>query len=119
MAAGGNGDRLDQIKEVMTCGICIQLYTDPRRLTCGHSYCLICLQQLQKSTSQQKECPVCRETTIPSKNDLENLPSNKLATDLVKLVQTHDPSAIGLFAHLLLQLCIDVFTMLDNYNLNL
>jgi len=111
MAAGGNSDRLDQIKEAITCGICIQLYTDPRRLTCGHSYCLICLQQFQKSTSRQKECPVCRATTIPSKNDLENLPSNKLATDLVKLVQTHDPSAIGLFTHLLLQLCIDLFLL--------
>ena len=87
--------QLDDIKQTVTCGICLQLFSDPRALTCGHTYCLICLQGFQKSSNKKKNCPVCRENTIPTKGDLHSLPENELARQLVILVHTHEPETKG------------------------
>ena len=32
-----------QIKDILTCPICLEYYNDPRNLICGHSYCSKCL----------------------------------------------------------------------------
>lgn len=93
MAEGGR-IQLEDVRQTVTCGICLQLYTDPRSLKCNHTYCLGCLQGFQKSGSM-KECPMCRAVTIPGKHDLVNLTSNKIASDLVKLVQKYEPTAVG------------------------
>ena len=92
--AGPARIQLDDVRETVTCGICLQLFTDPRGLNCSHTYCLVCLKGFQKSSSK-KECPVCRAKTIPSKHELDNLPVNKLATELVKLVHSYEPSTVG------------------------
>lgn len=94
MAEGGSKIQLEDVKQTVTCGICLQLFTDPRSLSCSHSYCLVCLQHLQKGSSA-KECPVCRASSIPPRRELESLTANKLAADLVKLVVTYEPDYKG------------------------
>lgn len=37
------------------CSICLSNYIDPRILPCGHSFCLLCLQKLDKL-----RCPLCQ-----------------------------------------------------------
>lgn len=86
--------QLQDVKETITCGICLQLFTDPRGLSCGHTYCLVCLKGYQ-DTKSNKECPVCRALTIPVREQLDNIPVNKLAAELVDLVHTHEPSTVG------------------------
>lgn len=93
--AAGSKIQLEDVKQTVTCGICLQLYTDPRVLTCEHTYCLICLQGFQTSSSKSKNCPVCREKTIPIKQDLDGLPENELAKQLVMLVHTYEPETKG------------------------
>ncbi|XP_067942161.1 uncharacterized protein [Watersipora subatra] len=92
MADSGQHIQLEDVKQSITCGICLQLVSDPRALTCGHTYCLPCLKGFQGST-ERAECPLCRTMTVPGKQDLDLLPVNKLASDLVKLVHTYDPSS--------------------------
>ena len=94
MAESSSKIQLDDVKETITCGICLQLFTDPRGLSCSHTFCLVCLKGFQSSNSK-KECPVCRAKTIPGKSELDKLPENKLAVDLVKLVHQYEPSTVG------------------------
>ena len=47
------------------CGICSELYTDPRMLSCLHSFCCKCLQKNMESKESFK-CPTCeKEASIP------------------------------------------------------
>ena len=56
------------------CGICLDLYDEPRALPCLHSFCTPCLKGL--ANSNQTRCPECRkEFTLPNGN-VEELPMN-------------------------------------------
>lgn len=44
----------------LNCAICLNNYTTPYMLQCGHSFCLICLGCYQ-IWDGNKKCPVCRE----------------------------------------------------------
>ena len=47
------------------CGICSELYTDPRMLSCLHSFCCKCLQRSMENKESLK-CPTCeKEASIP------------------------------------------------------
>nr|ACI96330.1 tripartite motif 5 alpha [Ateles geoffroyi] len=51
------------IKEEVTCPICLELLTEPLSLDCGHSFCQACITANHKeSTLHQGErsCPLCR-----------------------------------------------------------
>lgn len=46
----------------MTCGVCFQILLDPITLTCGHSFCQICLAQMwNMSQTSVLLCPMCRQ----------------------------------------------------------
>nr|AIL01926.1 TRIM5-3 alpha isoform [Tupaia belangeri] len=55
---------LVNVKEEVTCPICLELLTEPQSLDCGHSFCQSCITaNHSKSTLCQKgesSCPVCR-----------------------------------------------------------
>lgn len=43
----------------LTCPICLQLFSEPVSLPCGHIYCLACLQTMGKGLDQHS-CPECQ-----------------------------------------------------------
>ncbi|KAH7697090.1 tripartite motif-containing protein 59-like protein [Aphelenchoides avenae] len=57
------------------CGVCLDLYTDPRILSCGHTYCQACLDPtlhtIQGKTGKFYQCPGCREETKQTKAGLQ------------------------------------------------
>ncbi|XP_070282839.1 tripartite motif-containing protein 5-like isoform X1 [Myotis yumanensis] len=69
---------LVNIKEVMTCPICLEILTEPMSLDCGHSFCQACITANNKESVNgqgESSCPVCRISYQP-----ENLrPSLHLA----------------------------------------
>ncbi|XP_056403882.1 E3 ubiquitin-protein ligase RNF114 [Hyla sarda] len=62
------------------CPICLEVYLDPVRVTCGHTFCSTCLQQCMKQKSPI--CAVCRSALSPSRkaSDLERQMRDILAT---------------------------------------
>ena len=38
----------EQFDDQLTCGVCLDQYTDPKALPCQHSFCLKCIQPLPK-----------------------------------------------------------------------
>ena len=35
-----------QLEDNLTCGVCLDTYTNPKVLTCHHSFCTTCIQSL-------------------------------------------------------------------------
>jgi hypothetical protein len=67
------------------CPICLDTYTDPRTLSCGHSVCFSCLCRMREigTSSGTVKCPTCRKVTkIPS----EGLPTNYSLQDAIHLM---------------------------------
>uniref|UniRef100_A0A8D2AT33 Tripartite motif containing 5 n=1 Tax=Sciurus vulgaris TaxID=55149 RepID=A0A8D2AT33_SCIVU len=54
---------LGDVKEEVTCPICLDLLTQPMSIDCGHSFCQACITSNYESMMSQKgesNCPVCR-----------------------------------------------------------
>ncbi|XP_053577556.1 E3 ubiquitin/ISG15 ligase TRIM25-like [Bombina bombina] len=52
------------LREELTCSICLSIYTDPVTLSCGHNFCLGCIESVlgTQERSGVYTCPQCRET---------------------------------------------------------
>lgn len=50
---------LEAMRQLITCKICQQLLSEPYTLTCGHTFCYICLDAWLV-TQQKSTCPDCR-----------------------------------------------------------
>jgi hypothetical protein len=71
----------EHVNEAITCGICAQIYIDPRILPCGDSACNECIQSASNSENEF-DCNFCNEKhTLASES---GFPVNK---QLLKLLQ--------------------------------
>ncbi|XP_027858012.1 E3 ubiquitin/ISG15 ligase TRIM25 isoform X2 [Xiphophorus couchianus] len=43
----------------LTCPICLQLFSEPISLPCGHTYCFLCLKNMEEGLDQHR-CPECQ-----------------------------------------------------------
>jgi len=78
-----------QLDDIMECLICAEVYTDPRVLPCGHTYCLKCIREYSKDKypGEELDCPLCRkEFTLPS-NGVDDLPRNFFVNNLLEMKQ--------------------------------
>jgi len=76
-----------QLDDITECPICTEVYTDPRVLPCGHTYCLKCIRECSrdKQPGDKLACPLCRkEFTLPS-SGVENLPKNFFVTNFLQM----------------------------------
>lgn len=77
---------LINMKEEVTCPICLELLTEPMSLDCGHTFCQVCITANYKETmiSQEGEssCPVCRIRYQPG-----NLRPNRHVANIVEMLQ--------------------------------
>ena len=69
MASLTNTDGLERLEEQLTCSVCLELYREPRILTCHHVYCSACLQEfIEKAVDKRAvTCPDCRKKTDVAK----------------------------------------------------
>nr|XP_056720965.1 E3 ubiquitin-protein ligase TRIM7-like [Euleptes europaea] len=76
-------------REVM-CSVCLELFTDPYRVDCGHSFCRACISQCLAETSAEATCPQCRVPIQP-----QNFTPNKDMARFVEIVkQMSGPSVV-------------------------
>ncbi len=64
----------------MRCPICMELYINPKILSCGHTLCISCINNMIKANlNDYILCPICRSRILDI-ND--NIPLNKLMSNL-------------------------------------
>ena len=84
MATGGvSGEELYSF-ELFECSVCLEslINKQPRLLSCGHTFCTPCLQQL--SAGNTVNCPKCRSPTHLPPGGVQALPKN---TDIIKMIE--------------------------------
>ncbi|XP_069491148.1 E3 ubiquitin-protein ligase TRIM39-like isoform X2 [Ambystoma mexicanum] len=54
---------LQSLKEEATCSICLEYFTEPVFVECGHAFCLSCITQCWEGLEANFPCPQCRETS--------------------------------------------------------
>eukprot|EP00057_Strongylocentrotus_purpuratus_P011036 XP_011665510.1 PREDICTED: tripartite motif-containing protein 2-like [Strongylocentrotus purpuratus] len=77
------------IAQSLECPVCLNTFTDPRILSCSHTYCKACLDNLLEchGNDQMLRCPVCRaETQVPNQ-DVRKLPANLALKSLIEDVK--------------------------------
>ncbi|XP_071100325.1 WAS/WASL-interacting protein family member 3-like [Haliotis cracherodii] len=72
----------DTLERELSCGVCLELYTDPLQLSCMHTFCKGCLKALLQSGGNKRvKCPDCRKNTDLGRGGIESLKRNfKLAS---------------------------------------
>ncbi|XP_066286609.1 B-box type zinc finger protein ncl-1-like [Branchiostoma lanceolatum] len=71
----------------LQCGLCDHQYSQPRVLSCLHTYCLSCLETLVKKQDREGEvcCPVCQQRTLLPSSDPSTLPSDPIVGMLLEV----------------------------------
>ncbi|XP_075765601.1 E3 ubiquitin-protein ligase TRIM39-like isoform X1 [Pelodiscus sinensis] len=69
-------------QEEVTCPICLEYFTDPVSIECGHNFCQACLSQCWGESEPNFSCPQCRETITQ-----RHLRPNYQLGNLVELVK--------------------------------
>ena len=73
-------------------------YTDPKQLPCLHSFCLHCLNGIQRTSGRRDKiaCPECRqEFNVPDNGNLAALPTNFRINSLLDVLATKECSTTG------------------------
>ena len=68
---------MQNLKEEVTCSVCIHLYEEPKQLPCLHIFCLKCLNDLARTSTHHGKikCPLCQiEVPVPEGGSMETLP---------------------------------------------
>eukprot|EP00057_Strongylocentrotus_purpuratus_P006803 XP_011661277.1 PREDICTED: tripartite motif-containing protein 59-like [Strongylocentrotus purpuratus] len=74
------------IAQSLECPVCLNTFTDPKILSCSHTYCKACLDNLLEchGHDQMLRCPVCRaETQVPNQ-EVNKLPANLALKSLIE-----------------------------------
>ncbi|KAG8011576.1 E3 ubiquitin-protein ligase TRIM50 [Nibea albiflora] len=53
-------ERRQSLEEQLRCPVCLDVFTEPLMLQCGHSYCKCCVHSMTMDLLGQLQCPVCR-----------------------------------------------------------
>ena len=70
---------LKNLKEQVTCSICLDIFTDPKTITCLHTFCCECIKKhaLISQRNGKFRCPECQaEVGLPEANLFDKLPTS-------------------------------------------
>ena len=88
---------LNNLHEEVSCSVCMNTFTDPKQLPCLHSFCLHCLNGIQRTSGRRDVilCPECRkECRVPSGN-LDDLPTNFRINSLLDVLAIKECNTTG------------------------
>ena len=77
------------LREEVSCSVCSDVFTDPKHLSCLHSFCLQCLQRWHETCGGGSaiKCPKCQTLSrIPGSGDLKDLPSSFYLNGLIDVL---------------------------------
>ena len=89
---------LDNLHEEVSCSVCMCKFTDPKQLPCLHSFCLHCLNGIQRTSANPNviACPECRqEFRVPENGNLQALPTNFRINSLLHVLAIKECNTSG------------------------
>ena len=89
---------LNNLHEELSCSVCMSKYTDPKLLPCLHSFCLHCLNGIQRTSGRRHKiaCPECRqEFNVPDNGNLAALPTNFRINSLLDVLAIKECNTTG------------------------
>ena len=89
---------LNNLHEELSCSVCMCKYTDPKQLPCLHSFCLHCLNGIQRTSGRRDKiaCPECRqEFNVPDNGNLAALPTNFRINSLLDILAIKECNTTG------------------------
>ena len=89
---------LNNLHEELSCSVCMSKYTNPKQLPCLHSFCLHCLNGIQRTSGRRDKiaCPECRqEFNVPDNGNLAALPTNFRINSLLDVLAIKECNTTG------------------------
>ena len=77
------------LREEVSCSVCSDLFTDPKHLSCLHSFCLKCLKGWYETSGGGNaiRCPKCQTfSQVPASGDLKDLPTSFYLNGLIDVL---------------------------------
>ena len=81
----------------LTCSICLDTYTEPKTISCLHTFCCECLEAHARVSQRQGKfrCPECQaEIDLPPGNRFDRLPNSFFHKSLLGVLEVEDREAI-------------------------
>ncbi|XP_044837304.1 zinc finger protein RFP-like [Mauremys mutica] len=75
-------NRVESLQEEATCPVCLEYFTEPVSLECGHNFCRACIAQCWEGSDTAASCPQCRETV-----QQRNLRPNRQLANVVEITK--------------------------------
>ncbi|XP_065271859.1 zinc finger protein RFP-like [Emys orbicularis] len=73
---------VESLQEEATCPVCLEYFTEPVTLECGHNFCRACISQCWEGSDTAASCPQCRETV-----QQKNLRRNRQLANVVEIAK--------------------------------
>ena len=77
------------LHEEVSCSVCSDLFTDPKQLSCLHSFCLKCLKGWYETCGggDTIKCPKCQTLSrVPTSSELKDLPTSFYLNGLIDVL---------------------------------
>ena len=77
------------LRDEVSCSVCSDLFTDPKHLSCLHSFCLRCLKGWYETCGggDAIRCPKCQTLSqVPASGDLKDLPTSFYLNGLIDVL---------------------------------
>ncbi|KAM4632476.1 E3 ubiquitin/ISG15 ligase TRIM25-like [Discoglossus pictus] len=84
-----------RLREELNCSICLNIYTDPVTLRCGHNFCQVCIRSALDSQRESGiyTCPECRKRF----NTRPDMQRNLKLRNIVQYFPTQEQEESGIF----------------------
>ena len=90
---------LNNLHEELSCSVCMSKYTDPKQLPCLHSFCLHCLNGIQRTSGRRDKLRARsvyrQEFNVPDNGNLAALPTNFRINSLLDVLAIQECNTTG------------------------
>uniref|UniRef100_A0A452IB91 RING-type E3 ubiquitin transferase n=1 Tax=Gopherus agassizii TaxID=38772 RepID=A0A452IB91_9SAUR len=73
---------MESLQKEATCPVCLEYFTEPVSLECGHNFCRACIRQCWEGSDTDMSCPQCSETV-----QQRNLRPNRQLANMVEIAK--------------------------------
>ncbi|XP_044838447.1 zinc finger protein RFP-like [Mauremys mutica] len=73
---------MESLQKEATCPVCLEYFTEPVTLECGHNFCRACISQCWEGADTDISCPQCRQTV-----QQRNLRPNRQLANMVEIAK--------------------------------